>query len=73
MDNEDPRAVGVLGVVCHLDMAQERYSSFQMCLVACSRSSNSSQLLCFPALFCIAEVDMFLLTAVILSYAIDSQ
>lgn len=49
LDNQEPRAVGVIGVVYHLAMAQESYISFQMCLVACSRSSNSLQQLCFPA------------------------
>jgi len=51
LGNQEPRAVGVLGLVCHPDMAQESCILFQMSLVACSRSSNSFQLLCFSDCF----------------------
>lgn len=51
LDNQEPRAAGVLGAVGHLDMAQESCISFHMCLAACSRSSDTSQILWFPASF----------------------
>lgn len=73
LGNQEPRAVGVLGTVWYLDMAQESCISSQICLESCPKSSNSSQILCLPTSFCTAEVEMLLLTTYILSCTRDWQ